>query len=109
MAGEDGEITAKAVYDAARGGDRLAGEIAEDTCTYLGMGLAMAMNAIAPDVIVIGGGVAKAGKALLEPLRRHTQRFLMPVHRPHLKIVQAQRKDRSVLLGAAALARRLLG
>ena len=45
---------------------------------------------------------------LFEPLRKQADRFLMPVHRPHLKIVPARRKDRSVLLGAVALAREVV-
>ena len=103
-AGPGARITAKAVFDAARAGDPLALDIVEQTCVYLGMGVATAMNTLAPDVIVIGGGVCKAGRVLFEPLRKQVHRFLMPVHRPHLKILPAQRKDRSVLLGAVALA-----
>ncbi len=83
----------------------MANEIVEETCGYLGMGMAMAMNALAPDVIVIGGGVARAGSVLFDPLRRHIDRYLMPVHRPHLKVVPAKRRGRSVLLGAVALAK----
>ncbi len=105
MAGKSKAISAKAIFEAARNGDGLANEIVEETCGYLGMGIAMAMNALAPDVIVIGGGVAKAGSVLFHPLRRHIDRFLMPVHRPHLKVVPAKRKGRSVLLGAVALAK----
>ena len=104
-----GDIDAKVVFDGARSNDALACEIVEQTCTYLGMGLAGAMNAFAPDRIVIGGGVSKAGRVLYEPLRRQTARFTMPVHRPHLHIVQARRGDHTVLLGAAALARTLHG
>lgn len=106
-AGGEGPVSAKAVFDAARQGDKLALEIVNETCCYLGMGLATTMNAFAPDVIVIGGGVSKAGRVLFDPLRKQTARFLMPVHRPYLKILPAQRKGRSVLLGAVALARRI--
>ena len=99
-----GPITAKAVFDAARTGDGLALELVNETCRYLGMGVAAAMNALAPDAIVIGGSVAKAGKVLLEPLREQADRFLMPVHRPHLRILPAGLKGDSGLLGAVALA-----
>lgn len=103
-----GKVDAKTVFDAARSGDPLAAEIVAETCKYLGMGLAAAMNTLAPERIVIGGGVGKAGRVLFEPLRRQVARFTMPVHRPYLHIVPAQRKDNSVLLGAAALATHLL-
>ena len=68
------------------------------------MGVAAAMNALAPEAIVIGGSVAKAGRVLLEPLREQADRFLMPVHRPHLRILPAGLKGNSGLLGAVALA-----
>lgn len=103
-----GKVDAKTVFDATRSGDPLASEIVAETCRYLGMGLAAAMNTLAPQRIVIGGGVGKAGRILFEPLRRQVARFTMPVHRPYLHIVPAQRKDNSVLLGAAALATHLL-
>lgn len=100
-------ITAKTLFDTTRSGDLYARALVDEICTDLGQGLAMAVNAFAPDIIVIGGGVSNAGRVLFEPLRRETRRFLMPVHRPHLKIVPAKLKNRSVLLGAVALAKQL--
>ena len=98
-----GPVTARAVFDAAREGDGLALELVNETCRYLGMGVAAAMNALAPEAIVMGGSVAKAGRALLAPLREQADRFLMPVHRPHLNILPARLKGDSGLLGAVAL------
>lgn len=99
-----GPVTARAVFDAARAGDPLALDLVNETCRYLGMGVAAAMNALAPEAIVIGGSVAKAGRVLFEPLREQADRFLMPVHRPHLRILPARLKGKSGLLGAVALA-----
>jgi glucokinase len=107
-AGRGQAITARAVFAAARRGDALAREIVEQTCLYLGMGLATTMNTLAPDIIVVGGGVSKAGKTLLAPLVRQTQKFLMPVHRPHLNIRLARFSSSSVLMGAVALGQKLL-
>ncbi len=98
-------ITAKTLFDTARSGDPYARALVDEICTDLGQGLAMAVNAFSPDVIVIGGGVSNAGRVLFQPLRRETRRFLMPVHRPHLRIAPAKLKNRSVLLGAVALAK----
>ena len=104
----DGEkITAKAVFNAARAGNKLAKEVVAETCMYLGMGVAATMNAFAPDVIVIGGGVSKAGRVLFDPLRQSANRFLMPIHRASFKVVPAKLKGQSVLLGAVALARQM--
>lgn len=108
LAADGGPITAKAVFDAARAGDGLARDVVAEICVYLGMGVAGAMNAFAPDVIAIGGGVSKAGRVLFDPLRREARRFVMPIHRPHLKVMPAKLKGQSVLLGAVALARQML-
>jgi glucokinase len=101
-------ITAKTLFDAAKQKDSFAQSLIQEICTDLGMGVATAMNAFAPNTIVIGGGVSKAGRVLFDPLRKETNRFLMPIHRPHLNIRQAKLKDRSVLLGAVALAKEIL-
>ena len=104
-AANNNPITAKALFDTARSGDPYARTLVDEICTDLGQGLAISVNAFAPDVIVIGGGVSNAGRILFEPLHRETRRFLMPVHRPNLKIIPAKLKNRSVLLGAVALAK----
>lgn len=102
-----GGLSAEAVFRAAAAGDGLAAEIVEQTCQYLGMGLASIINTLAPELLVLGGGVSRAGEALLGPLRRWTREYTMPVHRPSLRVEQARHPDLAVLLGAAVLARQL--
>lgn len=64
------DVTAKAVFDAYVQGDGLAGRIVDEFAFYLGRGLAMAACVVDPEVILIGGGVAKAGEPLLEAVQR---------------------------------------
>lgn len=59
-----GEITAKAVFDAVKAGDDLAIEVAEQFGDYLGKGLAAVAGTVNPEIFVIGGGVSKAGEIL---------------------------------------------
>lgn len=101
---ETGKITAKDVIRLAKSGDRLALNLVEETAYHLGMGIATTVNTFAPNRVVIGGGVSRAGRILFDPLRRTTKDHVMPVHRRSVLIVRAARGDRSVLLGAAALA-----
>lgn len=61
----DGEITAKAVFDAVKERDEVAIEIAEQFGEYLGKGLATVASVVNPEIFVIGGGVSKAGEILL--------------------------------------------
>ena len=61
----NGEISAKAVFDAVKEGDQVAVQIAEEFGTYLGYAMANLAVITDPAVIVIGGGVSKAGEILL--------------------------------------------
>lgn len=61
----EGAVTAKAVFDAVKAGDKLACEVAEQFGYYLGKGLAAVANVVNPQVFVIGGGVSKAGEMLI--------------------------------------------
>jgi glucokinase len=62
-------VTAQTVYQAAQDGDALALEIVRDTARFLGAGIANIVNILNPDVVVITGGVTKAGERLFGPLR----------------------------------------
>ena len=61
----EGKISAKRVWDAVKEGDALAIRVAERFGEYLGKTLAVLATVSDPQVIVIGGGVSKAGQILL--------------------------------------------
>lgn len=67
----NGEISAKAVFDAVKENDALAISVAEQFGKYLGTALANAAAITDPEVFVIGGGVSKAGDILIEYIRKH--------------------------------------
>lgn len=60
------DISAKAVFDGVKAGDELCKEIATEFGEYLGTGLAIIASTVNPDAFVIGGGVSKAGEALMD-------------------------------------------
>lgn len=66
----DREISAKSVFDAVKEDDALAKKIAEEFGTYLGKAVASMTAILDPEIIVIGGGVSKAGPILLEYVRK---------------------------------------
>lgn len=66
-----GELTAKTVFDAVKEKDVVAMEIAEEFGRYLGYALANLATAVDPSVIVIGGGVSKAGEVLLQYIEKY--------------------------------------
>lgn len=65
----NGEVSAKAVFDAVKAGDELAVEVAKEFGEYLGKGLGVIAGIINPEIIVIGGGVSKAGEVLFDYIR----------------------------------------
>jgi len=72
--GELDQITAQTVFEAVEAGDALADELVRDTARYLGVGIANLLNILNPEVVVVCGGVTKAGDHLFTPLRREVAR-----------------------------------
>lgn len=65
------DISAKTVFDAVKEGDALAIQVAERFGSYLGKAIACMTAVLDPEVIVIGGGVSKAGPILLEYIEKY--------------------------------------
>jgi glucokinase len=62
------------------------------------------VNALNPEVVVIGGGAVAAGELLLGPARAVVARRALPPVRERVRIVPAHFGDESGMLGAALLA-----
>jgi glucokinase len=98
-------VTGRYVADAAREGDALAVGIFEEVGRRLGEGIAGLVNALDPEAVVVGGGVAEEGDLILDPARRA---FLDAVEaseaRPEVPILQAALGNDAGAIGAADLA-----
>ncbi len=104
LAGGLENITAEVVAQAARRGDRLARRIWSDTGEYLGLGVANVVNILNPRKVVIGGGVAKAGDLLLDPVRRTVRERAMTQLAEDVEIVPGDLGDQAGIVGAIHLA-----
>ncbi len=62
------------------------------------------MYAIVPEAIIIGGGVARAGSLLFEPLHARLKEQLFPVHYAALRVLPAHFGADSGLIGAGLMA-----
>lgn len=71
------DLSAKAVFDAAKAGDELAMDIVEKFGFYLGMALAHVSQVIDPEVFVIGGGVARAGQIIIDEVSKNYEENVM--------------------------------
>ncbi len=96
------EISAKAVFDALKEGDAVAKEIVEEFGSYLGHALAAIAVITDPSVIVIGGGVSKAGEILLEYVEKYFHEKVFFANQD-TRFVLAQLGNDAGICGAAKL------
>lgn len=65
------ELTAKDIFDEAKAGDAIAGELVDEVGSILGAALSNMACVVNPEIIVIGGGVSKAGSILIDTIQKH--------------------------------------
>ena len=95
---------AKEIAQAARQGDPVALEAFQWVGRNLGVGMAALANAFDPRVIVLGGGLSKAGMLLLSPAMSEFRRRALPLQREKVKVHLASLESMGGVLGAALLA-----
>ena len=100
------QITAATVYEAVVAGDVYANEVMKDTAKFLGAGIANIINILNPEMVVISGGVTRAGEHLFEPLRAEVRRRAFKSAEERCRIVAAEMPDRAGVVGAAAVFKR---
>lgn len=96
------EISSKTVFDALKEGDAVAEEIVEEFGAYLGHAMANVAVIVDPAVIVIGGGVSKAGEILLGYVEKNFQEKAFFADK-NTKFVLAQLGNDAGICGAAKL------
>lgn len=64
-------LTAKDIFDEAKAGDEIALNLVDEVCEILGAALSNMACVVNPEIIVIGGGVSKAGDILTETIKKH--------------------------------------
>lgn len=97
-------VTAKLVHEAALNGDVVATDLFRKAGMYLGVGIVNLMYLFNPVVIVIGGGVSKAGDLLFVPMRATIRQRIHEVYWQACSIVPAALGGDVGLIGAAILA-----
>lgn len=71
-------LTCKDILDCAKAGDKVAGGLVDQMTRMLGKALANIACVCDPDIIVIGGGVARAGTILTEGIRKYFAEYAFP-------------------------------
>ena len=99
-----GSITPALIGRCADQGDQVAVEVLAETGYYLGIGIANLIQLYNPQVLVIGGGIAQAGRWLLEPIMRTVRSRAHMVPASTCRIVPAQLGDDAGIIGGSVLA-----
>jgi len=99
-------ITAATVYEAAVLSDAYATEVMRDTARFLGAGVANIINILNPEMVVVAGGVTRAGEHLFEPLRAEVRRRAFRSAQEICRIVSGELPGTAGVVGAAAVFKR---
>lgn len=96
--------TCESVFRAAAEGDDLALRVVNDTARYLAAGLASVVNIFHPEVVVLTGGMIRAGEDLvLGPTRKYLAHLALRECLEGVQIMLSPLQDRAGVLGAAAV------
>lgn len=98
-----GKLPGDHFLEAAKAGDPLAVSILSDAAFLIGKGIATLIHIMNPEVIVIGGRGAMAGKILMAPVQHAINEFCIPRLAEQTTIAVSQLANESGLLGAAIL------
>jgi glucokinase len=98
------KLKPKLITNLAEEGDPIALKAFERTGFLLGRSLADTVAHISPAKIFLFGGLAKAGKWIIDPTVKSMEEHLLPIYRNKISIVPSALLDKNIaVLGAAAL------
>jgi predicted NBD/HSP70 family sugar kinase len=96
-------VTAEDITAGAQRGDPVCMQLLHQCGRLVGEALATIVSFYNPSLILIGGGVSRAGDVLLATIRETVYRRSLPLATRHLRIVLSAQGDEAALHGAAAM------
>jgi len=103
-----GDLTAKQISEAAESGNELAIAAYERAGKYVGLAIADLLHIFNTSLVIIGGGVSRAGDLLFEPIRKSVhESVISDAYLDNLQILPAALGDDSGILGALVLSREI--
>jgi glucokinase len=97
-------VDAKLAVELAANGPGDAREVIDTIGFYLGIGIASLVNVFNPELVVLGGGFARAGDLLFEPARRVVAERALAPQRDLARVVPAILGVEAGLIGAGLVA-----
>lgn len=108
-AGDAGRISAADVAGAFRRGDPLAGRLVGETVEFLAAGATGIVNLFNPTMLILGGGVIEGLPEWVDHVGREVRARALPAAAEGLRVVKAALGGHAGMIGAATVARELLG
>lgn len=97
------KLTPEDIYRAALDGDNLSREVLKDAGRYLGVGLANIINVLAPDAIILAGGLTGAWNIYVQEAIKEASRRAFKDLFDSVKIIPSSLEDNAGIIGAACL------
>jgi glucokinase len=94
-------ITAKAIFELSYKNDPLAERVVKENAALIGIGVANLITIFAPEIIVLGGGMAEAHDNYLQMIKESAFANSLENCRAEVKIERAHLGSRAALIGAA--------
>lgn len=102
MMGE--KLSSKDLGQRFKSGDSRAKEVMDRTASYLGQGLALMVSILAPEVIVLAGGVSAVGRPFDQMVEKYMNEYVFPSFKNQTQVKFSQvSTENGAVLGAASL------
>ena len=102
-------ISPRDVFLRAAAGERAAAVTVDRVARYIAQAFGIMVNLLNLEACIIGGGISKAGKPLLDAVRRHLPSFTWPMIHRNTSVLLARLGNDTGMIGAAAMAAQRLG
>ena len=98
------QITGLSVFEAADKGDATAQAVIDRYCQYVAAGFTDLVNALAPEMILLGGGISRQGERILAPMREYVANNCFGQKDGAIPVIKAAALGNEAgIIGAAAL------
>lgn len=95
-------IDLRAVVEAINSGDQFAIDQLNQMCEYLGKGLVTLVHLLNPEMIIMGGRLAQAGKYIISPVSMWMNKYAMDRISSETELVTSDLLDDAALFGTMA-------
>ncbi len=100
-------LTPEVIAQQAKNGDKVAQKIFSEIGSHIGVGVSNIIDLFDPEIIVVSGGISKAGSILFAPIKKTVAQRVVGAKFRDYKIVPAKLGDDAGILGAVYFAQKM--